>query len=103
MTSAAGESVVFCSTQRRVDATTHRSRTLSTNIGVDHGYCSRHQLLSSASEKNILNESAPLFISQCTPADTQHTFVSVNRPRPPEQHKTIISNLIENLILIAIF
>ena len=46
-----------------------------------------------ASEKNILNESAPFFVPQCTQTNTRHPFASDNRPRQPQQHKTtIISN-----------
>ena len=42
------------------------------------------------SKKNNLNDYAPLRIPQYTQTNTQHPFVSVSRPRQPQQHKTTI-------------
>ena len=44
------------------------------------------------SKKNNSNDSAPLCIPQYTQTNTHHLFVSANRPRQPQQHKTTISN-----------
>ena len=45
-----------------------------------------------ASKKINLNESAPFHVPQFTQTNTHHPFVSVNRPRQSQQHKTTISN-----------